>query len=733
VSRPFRYTFIVSLVALATGLAALGGWRYARASAPVTGPIILISVEGLRADRLPVYGYAGVSTPAIDSLAADGVVFERAYSHVPQTLPAHMAILSGRLPFESRVRDETALVNDRERLVAELLRDRGYATGAVVSSYALRSETGIGQGFGFFDDRLEGEAGNVGAGLWRAGDLSESIAEQWLSQAGDSRVFLFLHVYEPHTQPLSALEPANPDPYDAKVARTDAVVGRLIRHLKSHQLYDRSTIILVSDHGEGLGDHGEQEHGLFVYEEALRVPLIIKQAAAEGAGRRVDQPVQHVDLVPTLLDFAKAPGPGGLKGRSLKPLLEGPERLSGRRLIYSESLYGRLHFGWQELVTLTDGKHRYVRAPREELYDLEADPAQQHNLAPSDPSLPSWRKELSAFDTKMTVEARAVSTGAAAQERLAALGHVSGYRAATQPATEGIDPKDGVAQIEIRRTAAKLSTARRYSEAIAYLQAAVRKDPDALDLWVQFARVLSRAGRDEQALAAYRRIIALVPADETARLEAAAALLRLRRLDEARQNATVVAEAGENADMQAAAQVLLADIALARGDAERARLAALRARVLDAALPLADYVEARLLYDAGSFAEALPLFEKVVATAKESRGPMPDVHYYAGRALEMLGRDEDARAHFEAELEEFPDHTRARAALAAVYHRAGRDEDAAAAVRALTTVSPTPEAYRTAARLWESFGESARALEARAAARRLTTERFLSPAQTTRR
>jgi tetratricopeptide (TPR) repeat protein len=185
--------------------------------------------------------------------------------------------------------------------------------------------------------------------------------------------------------------------------------------------------------------------------------------------------------------------------------------------------------------------------------------------------------------------------------------------------------------------------------------------------------------------------------------------------------------------MQAAAQVLLADIALARGDTERARLAALRIRVLDPAVPLTDYVEARLLYDAGSFAESLPTFEKVVAAVKETRRPMREVHYYAGQVLEMLGRDDDALAHFEAELEEFPDNTRARAALAAVYHRTGRDEDAAAAVMALTTVSPTPDAYRTAARLWESFGEPAKALEARAAARRLTTERFLSAAQTTRR
>jgi arylsulfatase A-like enzyme len=262
VSRPFRYTFILAVVALATGLAAVGGWRYARASAPVNGPIVLISIDALRADRLAAYGSQRVHTPAIDMLAADGVVFERAYSHVPQTLPAHASLLTGRLPFENGVRDNAGfVVKDSERLVAEILRDRGYSTGGVVSSYTLRRETGIGQGFSFFDDNLTSAPESIGTGLWRSGEDAERVAERWLGRVGTSRVFLFLHVYEPHTARLTPDSGAGEDPYDAEIARADEAVGRLIRYLKSHQLYDQSTIILVSDHGEGLGDHGENEHG----------------------------------------------------------------------------------------------------------------------------------------------------------------------------------------------------------------------------------------------------------------------------------------------------------------------------------------------------------------------------------------------------------------------------------------------------------------------------------------
>jgi arylsulfatase A-like enzyme len=181
-ARPFRYTFILGLVAVSTVLAAVGGWRYARASAPVSGPIVIISVDTLRADHLPAYGYRQVRTPAIDALAADGVVFERAFSHSPQTLPAHASLLSGRLPFETGVRDNAGfVVPGAERLAAEILTDRGYATGAVVSSFVLRKETGIGQGFTFFDGKMPDGPSDLTSGpVARDGTASERLAEEWL-------------------------------------------------------------------------------------------------------------------------------------------------------------------------------------------------------------------------------------------------------------------------------------------------------------------------------------------------------------------------------------------------------------------------------------------------------------------------------------------------------------------------------------------------------------------------
>src|SRR3954467_6409072 len=245
-SRPFRFTFILILAAMGTGLAAVGGWRYARASAPVSGPIIVMSIDTLRADHLPAYGYTKVKTPAIDALAADGAIFERAYSHAPQTLPAHAAILSGQLPFETGVRDNVGFsVKNGERLLPQMLRERGFTTGGIVSAYILRKETGISQGFDFFDGDMPPSTPELSIGqVQRDGGASEQIAEHWLDTIGTSRAFLFLHLYEPHKPYTPPDRFSAYTPYDGEIAYADEIVGRLLQYLKSHQLYDRATIVL---------------------------------------------------------------------------------------------------------------------------------------------------------------------------------------------------------------------------------------------------------------------------------------------------------------------------------------------------------------------------------------------------------------------------------------------------------------------------------------------------------
>jgi arylsulfatase A-like enzyme/cytochrome c-type biogenesis protein CcmH/NrfG len=726
VSRPLRYTFILALVALAVSLAAAGGWRYARASAPVSGPIIVISIDTLRADHLPAYGYKKVKTPAIDSLTADGVLFERAYSHAPQTLPAHAALLSGRLPFETGVRDNVGFaVKAGERLLPQMLRDRGFATGGVVSAYVLRKETGIAQGFDFFDGDMPTSAAETTIGeVRRDGGVSEAIAEKWLDSVGTSRAFLFLHLYEPHKPYAPPERFAEYAPYDGEIAYADEIVGRLVKYLKSHQLYDRSTIVLLSDHGEGLGDHGEQEHGLFVYEEAIHVPLIVKQEGNVGAGRRTGDLVQHIDLVPTVLDFVKAPIPGQLRGRSLKPLLEGTGHLEAAP-VYSEALYARYHFGWSELIALTDERYRYIKAPREELYDLERDPHERANIAgPRAQARGAMRSVLDGMAAGAAIQAPA-PVSADARERLQALGYVGGHAesgAGDLAAGDNLpDPKDKREILERYRKAIDLAGQRQWGSAIGVLQQVLHEDPEMADVWAQLAAFATRIDRFDEALDAYKHYIALKPAEPQAYLGAAGALLRLRKYADAREHAELAAQVADDkaARARSSAHELLARVALAQHDNETARAEARRAEEADPSMPLTAYIEGRILYDQGRYGDAMPSFEQAIAELRNPGArPAPELYYYAGDTLGRLERYHDAEAAFNEELRLFPLDARARAGLAMLYQATDRADTAEQTVRDMVRLTPSPDTYALAARLFTMFGHRQEADAIRAEARR---------------
>src|SRR4051812_30222532 len=694
VSRSLRFIFILLFAALGTTLAALGGWRYARASAPVSGPIVVISIDTLRADHLPAYGYSGVKTPAIDALAADGAIFERAYSHAPQTLPAHAAILSGQLPFETGVRDNVGFsVKNGERLLPQMLRERGFTTGGIVSAYVLRKETGISQGFDFFDGDMPPSSSELAIGqVQRDGGASERIAEHWLDTIGTARAFLFLHLYEPHKPYAPPQRFAGLAPYDGEIAYADEIIGRLVQYLKSHQLYDRSTIVLLSDHGEGLGDHGEREHGLFVYDEAIHVPLIIKQEGNAGAGRRLKDLVQHIDIVPTILDLVKAPRVGSLRGRSLKPVLEGTATLPPTT-IYSEALYARYHFGWSELTALTDERYRYIKAPREELYDLTRDPHERSNIA-AERSQPrqGLRGALDRLAAGAAIQAPA-EVSADARERLQALGYVGAQTAAPAAPDESLpDPKDKHQILERYRAAVDFAGQRKWPQAIALMQEMLREDPGMADVWSQLAVFATRFDRHDLALDAYRHYITLEPQQPAGYIGAAASLLKLRKLDDAREHAQLAADVAAAADhrSRAAAHDMLARIALAKRDLDTAREEAGLAHAEDPALALPGYVDGRALYDQGKYEEALPLFQQAVADLKKPGAPpVSELRFYTGDALARLERYPEAETEFLAELTQFPQNIRARGGLAMLYQATDRPDEAAQVVADMLRITPT--------------------------------------------
>lgn len=690
----------LAAVVVLAAFTAVAGWYWGR-PAP-GGPIVLISIDTLRADRLPLYGYADGRTPAIDALARDAVVFDRAYAHAPQTLPSHASMFTGRLPFEHAVRDNLGFtLSEAAVTLPEVLAQAGFHTGGFVSSFVLRAETGIGQGFGTYDARFPAAASDRSPGqVQRPGDQTLDAAERWLTGLTDPRAFVFFHIYEPHKPYAPPAAHRNlADPYDGEVAFSDEIVGRLLATLKRRDWYDAATIIVTADHGEGLGDHGEEEHGLFLYDEVMRVPLLVKLPDGADGGTRRREPVQHIDLMPTILSLTQVNAPAGLRGRDLTPLLRGTGSLAPQG-IYAEALYARYHFGWSELTSLTDERYRFIRAPREELYDLEQDPDERTNLITDRvPAATALRTALTRLTADRPIAAPSAVSDAD-RERLAALGYVGSQRAS--PAAGGAsrpDPKDKAHILRMYREAVDHLSALRLAEGANGLAAILKEDPDMTDVWSQYATTLVRLGRLPEAYTAWREVVRRNPDEPSGLLGAASVLVSLNRTPEARTYAELAI-----ARAPAAAHQALANIALTRGEAAEALRQADLAERADPTLPLRPMVEGLLAYNRGDYAAAVPLLQQARDRFATRPIQASDLHYFLGDALARLERYAEAEPMLREEIRLYPQGTRARAGLAMLLAASGRMAEADEALADLVRVSPSPSTYKTAADLYTMFG-----------------------------
>lgn len=327
----------------------------ARAATADPPPIVVISIDTLRSDHLAAYGASKVATPAIDALARDGIVFENAFSQVPLTLPSHLSVFSGLLPAEHGVRDNTGYRFDAAAhpWAPVALKAAGYSTAGFASAYVLREQTGMAAGFETYDCDLDLGTSSDLAGAQRPGRETVERALAWVRAHGKERVFLFVHLYEPHTpyRPEPPFDQRYGNPYDGEIATADARLGELVAELKRLGIYDRALVVLLSDHGEGLGDHGEEEHGLLLYREALQVPLVLKLPGSARHGERVAAAAQTLDVAPTLLAVAGLPADARQQGLDLREL---GRSVGPPRRIVSETFYPRLHYGWSELVSVVE-------------------------------------------------------------------------------------------------------------------------------------------------------------------------------------------------------------------------------------------------------------------------------------------------------------------------------------------------------------------------------------------
>ena len=713
---------LVAAAATILGAAVLLAIGYRLLSGPRRAPIILVSIDTLRADHLPAYGYAKIPTPAIDALARDGVVFESCYTHVPLTLPAHTSLPTGLLPPEHGVRNNIGFrVAEGTPTLASELRQVGYATGGAVSAAVLRRETGIAQGFDWYDNDLRAEGPEVRTTeVQRDGSETLERALSWLRERTQATSgeppFLFFHIFEPHTPyaPPARYRRAGISPYDGEILYADEIVGRLFDELRRLDLFDRSLIVLLSDHGEGLGDHGEADHGVFLYREVMRVPLVVRLPGGKGGGRRLSAPVQLVDLNPTLREWAGLPPKPELRGTSLLAALKGGPAPGDRR-VYGESLYGRLHFGWKELFSLTDARYKLILAPRPELYDVRRDAHERHDLLAGE----SPGAEASTERDRLHRALRALIGNGAPKApnpvdeeevaRLRALGYVgSPTLDPTQDATAP-DPKDRIGDLVLFRKAMRLKGVGMYLLAAEDLEKVAASSPRMVDAWDELGGIYRRLGQAEKAVGAFRSGLAVAPSRGEAHLALAEFLVELGRLDEARREADAAA-----AYRPGEAEVGRAFIEATAGDPAAARAAALRAaKALPAAVP---FVDGLLAHGREEYATAVPLLERALAGVK-GRSPrtLPRVSYLLGSALveeSVHESDEasrtrlrqEAERHLRTELALEPTNAGAVAALCRVHALAGAPEKLRRDLEAFARGNPSPATFRLAEAIFGQAG-----------------------------
>lgn len=655
--------------------------------------VILISVDTLRADHLSCYGYRRLETPHIDRLARDGVLFENAATVTPLTLPAHASMLTGRTPLHHGVIDNFGFVLEAgEETLAELLQEAGFATGGFVGSFVLDARTGIGQGFDTYFDRFEAPLGRRTSleSSQRPGDQVLAPALEWIGRRRDAPFFAFIHFFDPHT-PYAPPEPyRNPSRngtvalYDGEIAFVDDLVGELIAKLEEWELYEDALILVVGDHGEALGDHGESTHGFFVYDETIRVPLIVNSPGARAAGRVAAQ-VRTIDILPTILDMAGSESPPFVEGVSLRPFLETPKADLGL-LAYIESHYTRLHFGLAPLRGVRNAHYKFIEAPRPELYDLKADPEETKNLFPQTPG--EAKGLLSAFQRLIegegTRELAPATVDADTEQRLRALGYITTVDepgVSSQQWRNLPDPKDRI-ELFNQLTSARVAIAAGETErARTSLRDLLDRDPEVITAYLMLGEALLQERQFDQAVGAFREALQRNRRSPQARYGLAVAHIGLGELEEAARELDECL-ALDPRDERAAGE--LAEVRLQQGrPAEAERLA--RDILTDRPSSSMRLLLAEALEDQGQTAEALSVLEQ----ARSADPANALLHLNLGNLLLEAGRLEEAVSSYRRATDLAPGDARTQNALGNALARKGDKGEALAAFQEAVELDPS--------------------------------------------
>jgi arylsulfatase A-like enzyme/Tfp pilus assembly protein PilF len=662
-------------------------WSGERVDRSAIRNVIVITLDTTRADHLAAYGYKDVKTPNIDALAQRGVLFEQAITPVPLTLPSHTSIFTGQYPIHHGVRNNgTFRVPEEAVTMAEILKSRGFHTGAVIGAFVLDSKYGLDQGFDTYDDNLHGgKKGPMFMFDERPGRMVTDAALAWLKDR-PAPFFLWLHYFDVHAN----YEPPPPfdvlydkRPYDGEIAGVDQQVGRLLAALDESNRRKDTLVVLTADHGESLGEHGEATHSLSIYDATMHVPLLFSHPALPQ-GLRVKGQVRLIDILPTVLDLVSIESPEGIDGQSLVPTLRTAEAVD--RESYIETLVPRFNNGWAELRGVRTTSHKYIRAPKPELYDLDADPRETQNLFESQPDtvdrLSHGLDAYLATDVALTGGAAGATLqlSAADRERLAALGYNVDNLG---PAPQGDlpDPKDKIALWEEFQAAQGLMRQRKHKDAIVALRALLDKDPGNVMAHSSLATALLGEGQEAAAKEQYERVIALDPRRAQGRMSLARLYRRQGKLNEAFET---LKEALANGGDEPEVASEFADLFQEAGNIEKSIEWYKEALRRDP-----NYVKALIglsntYHRAGRDTEALAALDQALQIDPRNA----DALYNQGVVKEALNKQDEAFELYRRALEIQPDHVPALNNLGSYYERTGDSAKAIAAYRRVIDASP---------------------------------------------
>jgi len=608
--------------------------------------VYLITIDTLRADHVHSYGDEDIQTPALDDLARHGIRFAQAFTPSPITNSSHASILTGLLPSGHGVTDFARPLASESPTWAEFLQKSGYQTAAFIGAVILDSKAlapGLDRGFDFYDNFPERSQTKSRWGrVERRGTEVVRRAEAWQDAHPRGPHFVWVHLYDPHDpyEPPAPYSTQYKDRlYDGEIAFADSALANFVGHLKQRGWYENSLIIVVGDHGEGLGEHHEQTHGIFLYDSTLHVPLILK-LPGRSAGSVIQSQVRTTDILPTVLDLLSIPSPQTLDGQSLKPYLSGHESVS--RTLFGETDYP-LHFGWAPLRAVRAEGFKFVEAPRPELYDLNTDPGELKNTyVPWDATVQRLRKILADERAQKPPMAPSEGTvGVATLDELQALGYLgpADSRSSTNVPEPSLlpDPKDKIEHQNLLHSAMMAAEDGRYSDAQVGLEKVLALDPGSQTALMQLGELELHAGQYEKATEYLKRARALRPEDPTAAFYEGKALVKAGNLTGARD---ALQDSVRLAPRQSAdARVLLGQVFLGLKDVKAAEdqfeaVLLLQPDSVDAQIGIA-----RTQLADQKFAEAL----RQLAPLSKSQPRNADVFTLLAKAYSGLGRNLEAR------------------------------------------------------------------------------------------